>query len=74
MDDPRQSPDESMDLARLGAVWRGEIDDAYGEAAIVGTLAMALKALGAAETIAAAEANARALWLARDRMSLAAAA
>src|SRR5271165_1766477 len=72
--EPRQVPDEAMDLARLGAVWRGQIDDAYGEAAIVGTVAIALKTLGAAETIAAAEASARALWLKRDRMSLAAAA
>ncbi len=74
MDDPRQPPDQSMDLARLGAVWRGEIDDAYGEAAIIGTLAMALKTLGAAETIAAAEASASTLWRTRNRSGLAAAA
>ena len=63
-----------MDLTRLAALWRGEIGDEYGEAAIVGTLAIALKALGAAADAAGAERHARALWLARDRNRLAAAA
>jgi anthranilate phosphoribosyltransferase len=72
--EPRQAPDESMDLARLGAVWRGEVEDDYAEAAIVGTLAIALKALGAAEDVASAEAKAKAQWLARGRNRLAAAA
>ncbi len=74
MIEPRQAPDESMDLTRLAALWRGEIGDEYGEAAIVGTLAIALKALGAAADAAGAERHARALWLARDRNRLAAAA
>jgi anthranilate phosphoribosyltransferase len=72
--EPRQPPDESMDLNRLGAVWRGEITDEYGEAAIIGTLAIALKTLGAAASIGEAEARAIALWGARDRTRLAAAA
>jgi anthranilate phosphoribosyltransferase len=74
IDEPRQAPDESMDLTRLGAVWRGEVEDDYAEAAIVGTLAIALKALGAAADVADAEGRAKALWLARDRRRLAAAA
>ena len=37
-----------MDLGRLLALWRGEITEEYGEAAIWGTLAIALKALGRA--------------------------
>ena len=41
-----------MDLSRLGALWRGEIADPYAEAAVTGTLAIALKALGAAADIA----------------------
>jgi anthranilate phosphoribosyltransferase len=72
--EPRQAPDESMDLARLGALWRGEIDDAYGEAAVVGTLAIALRGLGAAADPADAERRAKALWSGRDRSRLAAAA
>ncbi len=74
MIESRQTPDELMDLTRLAALWRGEIGDEYGEAAIVGTLAIALKALGAAADAAGAERHARALWLARDRNRLAAAA
>ena len=72
--EPRQAPDKSMDLARLGALWRGEIEDEYGEAAVVGTLAIALRTLGEAADAADAERRARALWSGRDRNRLAAAA
>jgi anthranilate phosphoribosyltransferase len=74
IDEPRQAPDESMDLSRLPAVWRGDIEDGYGEAAVVGTLAIALRTLGVAEDAAGAEAQARRLWSARERNRLAAAA
>ncbi len=74
IDEPRQAPDESMDLARLAALWRGDVEDAYGEAAVVGTLALALRTLGAAEAGAGAEARAAALWGARERSRFAAAA
>jgi anthranilate phosphoribosyltransferase len=67
IDDPRQAPDAAMDLSRLAALWRGETDDEYGAAAVVGTLAIALRALGAGATVAEAEARATALWRARDR-------
>ena len=72
--DPRLTPDEEMDLSRLGAMWRGEIHDDYAEAAITGTLAIALKALGAEPDMAAAQTRAVSLWQARDRSRLAAAA
>ena len=74
MIEARQAPDELMDLTRLAALWRGEIDDEYGEAALVGTIAIALRALGVAVDVADAEGRAKALWLARDRNRLAAAA
>ena len=67
IDEPRQPPDATMDLSRLAALWRGAIEDEYGEAAVVGTLAIALRALGAAASVAEAEARAKALWLQRDR-------
>ena len=73
IDEPRQPHDESMDLSRLAALWRGEIADAYGEAAVVGTLAIALRTLGAAAEPAQAEAEARALWSVRARERFAAA-
>ncbi len=74
IDEPRQAPDESMDLSRLAALWRGDLEDAYGEAAVVGTLAIALRTLGVAESAAEAEAKARTMWSARKRSGLAAAA
>jgi hypothetical protein len=57
-----------MDPGRLTALLRGEAEDMYGEAAVTGTLALALKALGSADTIEAAEALARAMWTARSRL------
>jgi anthranilate phosphoribosyltransferase len=66
--DPRQVAEEDMNPRRLLALLRGEIEDAYGEAAVTGTLAIALKALGRADTIEAAQAEANAMWAGRDRL------
>jgi hypothetical protein len=66
--DPRKAPEDATDLDRLTAVLRGETKDEYGEAAVTGTLAIALKALGSAETIEAAEAQAKLMWEGRDRL------
>ncbi len=65
--DPRQTPGD-MNLDRLTAVLRGEAQDEYGEAAVTGTLAIALKALGSAPSMEAAEAQAAAMWNGRDRL------
>jgi anthranilate phosphoribosyltransferase len=62
----RHMKDETMDVGRLGQLWRGEIDDEYGRAAVTGTAAIALRALGKADSIAAAEALAAKLWAERD--------
>ncbi len=70
--DPRQTPEEDMNLDRLMQVLSGEAKDEYGEAAIAGTLAIALKTLGFAETIEAAEEKAQAMWSGRDRLGAAA--
>ncbi len=72
--EPRLTPDESMDLDRLGAVWRGDVEDAYATAAITGTLAIALTTLGVEREMASAQARAEFLWRARDRSRLSAAA
>ncbi len=74
LDDPRQSVDEDMDVRRLGAVWRGEAEDSYGVATVTGTAAMALRLMGRAAGVAEAEAMADALWRARDKARLGAAA
>lgn len=71
--EPRQ-PSDDMELDRLPAVWRGGVTDEYGEAAITGTLAIALKALGRARNQEEAQSLAESLWAARDRSSLSAAA
>jgi len=73
-DNPRAPPDDDLDLDRLAALWRGETADDYATAAVVGTLAIALATLGVERDPAAAQARAEALWRARDRARLAAAA
>jgi anthranilate phosphoribosyltransferase len=62
----RHMKDDAMDVSRLGLLWRGEIDDEYGKAAVTGTAAIALRAMGRASTIAEAEALAAKLWDSRD--------
>jgi len=64
--DPRQAPDEDLRIERLAEVWRGAGDD-YAEAAVVGTVAIALYAMRIAPDPADAEARARRLWSERDR-------
>ena len=69
MGDPRQAPDEAMEVERLAEVWRGAGDE-YGEAAVVGTVAIVLHAMGIAADPADAEARAQRLWSERDRARL----
>lgn len=61
----RQIKPERLDPAHLAAVWEGRASDTYGEAAVIGTLAVVLHALGKADSQAAALALARAWWTAR---------
>ncbi|MHA1152422.1 MAG: glycosyl transferase family protein [Alphaproteobacteria bacterium] len=63
----QQPRDEEMDIGRLIGFWRGEVADDYASAAVTGTLAIALRTLGRAENIDAAQALAETLWTARDR-------
>jgi anthranilate phosphoribosyltransferase len=72
--DPRQGAEEDMDLGRLAALWRGDITDEYGEAAIWGTLAVALKTMGHAASQEDAQILAENFWARRDKASLGAAA
>jgi len=68
--EPQQLVDEEMAVERLAAVWKGEEQDAYADAAITGTMALALKLLGRAETTDAAQTQAETLWRDRDRSRL----
>lgn len=59
-------PDE-MNVADLAAVWRGDRQDEYGEAAVIGTVAIALYTMGKAKDRDEAEAQARTMWAARNK-------
>lgn len=62
----RHLKDEAMDVSRLGAMWLGQIDDEYGKAAMLGTTAIALRAMGRADSIVDAQNEAARLWDSRD--------
>jgi anthranilate phosphoribosyltransferase len=74
LSEPRQPVDEAMNIADLGALWRGEISSDYASAAVTGTLAIALKTMGLAHSIEDAEGIARQMWENRDKSTLPAAA
>ncbi|MHB0990851.1 MAG: glycosyl transferase family protein [Burkholderiales bacterium] len=59
---PRHLKDETMDPRRLAALWRGEIEEEYGAATVIGTAAIALKTAGMAKTLQSAEELAAELW------------
>ncbi|MGB8516853.1 MAG: glycosyl transferase family protein [Gallionella sp.] len=63
----RHMKDERMDVAHLGLLWRGEIEDEYGLAAVLSTAAIALRAMGRAPNIVEAQRMAEALWQTRTR-------
>lgn len=58
----RHMKDSSMDIQRLPALWRGEIEDEYGLGAVVGTTAITLKTMGRADTQDAALKMAQEMW------------
>ncbi len=63
----RHLKDETMEINRLLKVWRGEADDEYGVAAITGTVAIALRMMGKAESPDSAIAQSKAIWEKRDK-------
>lgn len=63
----RHMKDEAMDVSRLGKLWRGEIDDEYGQAAAVSTAAIALRAMGRAGNPQEAMRLAEEMWRSRPR-------
>ncbi|PLX37601.1 MAG: glycosyl transferase family protein [Hyphomicrobiales bacterium] len=65
--EPRQAADEDMDIGRLSALWRGDITDDYAEAAVVGTIAIALRLMRRADSIDTAQTMATAMWADRDK-------
>ncbi|MEQ1629861.1 MAG: glycosyl transferase family protein [Gallionella sp.] len=67
MFEQRHLKDEELDISRLGRVWRGELDDEYAQATVIGTTAIALRAMGKANDIKQAEQLAGNWWQKRDR-------
>lgn len=61
-------PDE-LNPGHLRAVWERRSEDEYGEAAVVGTAAIVLRALDRAADMGAAEALARRMWEERQPLS-----
>lgn len=62
-------PDE-LDPKLLPALWRGDVEDEFAEATIIGTAAIALKLLGRVTDIDQAQQLAHRYWEARDKMKL----
>lgn len=61
----RHAPEEAFDLGHFLAVWRGEASHEYGEMAVIGTLALALRVLQRAGSQADALALAGDWWRTR---------
>ena len=59
--------DLEMDLGALVSVWKGEAQSEYAEASVTGTLAIALKSLGKATSIDAAQTLAQDMWEKRNK-------
>jgi anthranilate phosphoribosyltransferase len=65
-----QAADEVMNIADLAAVWRGETQNAYAEDSVTGTMAIALKLMGQADSMERAQALAETMWADRDKNQL----
>lgn len=63
----RHMKDEEMDVSRLKKLWRSEIEDEYGQAAVQSTAAIALRAMGRATGCDDAHSQAATLWQNRNR-------
>ncbi|WP_210394963.1 glycosyl transferase family protein [Motiliproteus sediminis] len=63
----RLTKDERLEPEQLLAVWRGEAEHPYGEAAVQETLAVMMVLMGEARAVDLARVRARELWQGRDR-------
>ncbi len=70
----RHVKDDEMDSMRLAKLWRGEIEDEYALAAIIGTLAITLNMMGKAGDRTEAESMATTMWQNRSKEKIAAVA
>jgi anthranilate phosphoribosyltransferase len=63
----RHIKEEVMEPERLAALWRGELEDEYGQGAVIGTTAIALRLMEKAGSIEEAEKLARQMWSQRPK-------
>lgn len=70
LDDGHAPPDTNMDISLLARIWKGTDSDDYGEAAITGTMAIALRTMGKADNMAAAQTLADKIWQGRNKAQL----
>ena len=70
MFEKRHVKESELDLRDFAAVWRGDQAHEYGEAAVVGTTAIALKLLNKADTQESAYEMALDLWAQRNKSML----
>ena len=63
----RHTKDQTLDVGRLARVWRGELDDEYGAAAVISTAAIALQLMDKAQTPQQALSLAGDMWNGRGR-------
>mgnify|MGYP000479273556 FL=1 len=63
----RHAAEEAFDLEHFLAVWRGEAEHEYGEMAVIGTLALALRVLQRADSQAQALSLATGYWQQRHQ-------
>ncbi|TCS60329.1 glycosyl transferase family protein [Varunaivibrio sulfuroxidans] len=68
--DEATTPNETMDISRLRAVWDGSVIDPYADAAVIGTAAIALKLIGRAKDQDEAIAQATQMWETRNKERL----
>jgi anthranilate phosphoribosyltransferase len=68
--DGRQTQAESLDIQHLIDTWNGSIQDSYGQQAIIGTAAIALKLLNKANSQTEAIALAEDFWQRRNKQRL----
>jgi anthranilate phosphoribosyltransferase len=58
---------EALDVNRVPALWRGELDAPESEAAVIATAALALKLVGKADNFADADQQATKMWAERNK-------
>ena len=64
---PFDVPVMMLDVSDLTKVWRGDLQEPYAVASVVGTIAGTLRAMGKADTTDDAQTMTQDLWDARDR-------